>query len=115
MSKENFDPCIGDEDASTPRLDLPDHGEAKPSPISPSAHSMPQRESNLHREKGKGSAIRTNLSQRSMFELPDCLRWIPENWTISKWRPAIRCAVTEWASLLLLVINPSMRAMGQVC
>ncbi|KAH9974520.1 hypothetical protein BJV74DRAFT_782419 [Russula compacta] len=111
--KENYDPRIGDEDASTPNSDPPDHAEAQLSPISPSAHSTPQRESNLHREKGKGGAIRTNLSQRSIFELPDCLRWISENWTLSKWRPAIRCAVTEWASLLLLVINPSLRAMGQ--
>ncbi|KAN0123038.1 Protein of unknown function (DUF2422) domain containing protein [Russula decolorans] len=47
------------------------------------------------------------------FELPNCLRWIPDNWTLSKWMTAIRCAVSEWASLLLLIINPSARAMGQ--
>ncbi|KAI9437333.1 hypothetical protein H4582DRAFT_2111932 [Lactarius indigo] len=52
-------------------------------------------------------------SRPSRFELPSYLHWIVDNWRWSKWKPAIRCAVSEWASLLLLIIDPSRRVMGQ--
>ena len=112
--KGHYDPRIGDEDVSTRPLDLPD--EAQPSPILSSVHPSPEQISNVYHRKGNGSATGLNLFQRATspnFELPDCLRWIPDNWTTSKWMPAIRCAVAEWISLVFLVVKPSTQAMGQ--
>ncbi len=110
----DYDPRIGDEDVSTPQSDLADN--AQSSPIPHSARPSPELESNDYCGKGKGSATRANLSQRattSRVKLPDSLRWIPDNWTLSKWMPAIRCAVAEWTSLVLLVVKPTTQAMGQ--
>jgi len=90
----------------------------QPSPLLPSARPPIEQESRLYGGKGKESAIGANSFQHvtsSYFRVPDYLRWILDNWTLSKWMPAIRCAVAEWASLILLVINPSTHAMGQVC
>jgi hypothetical protein len=110
----DYDPRIGDEDVSTPQSDLRD--KAQSSPIPHSVRPSPELEYNDYCGKGKGSATSDNLSQRattSRFELPDSLRWIPDNWTLSKWMPAIRCAVAEWTSLVLLVVKPTTQAMGQ--
>lgn len=89
----------------------------QPTQKSPPARPALEQESKLSCGKREAEAIPADISQRIMsfhFELPNCLRWIPDNWTMSKWTTAIRCAVSEWASLLLLIINPSARAMGQV-
>ena len=104
-----YDPRIGDEDGTRP-----DPQEIS-SPSLPPFHGAPKQE---FRNKGKSTANRPISSQRaraSRFELPDYLHWIIDNWRWSKWKPAIRCAISEWASLLLLIIGPSRRVMGQVC
>lgn len=110
----DYDPRIGDEDA--PRPDPQDKEYTSPSlPPFPVA---PKQESSSNCDKGKETANRPILSQHgraSRFELPNSLHWIIDNWRWSKWQPAIRCAVSEWASLLLLMIGPSRRVMGQVC
>jgi hypothetical protein len=113
-AKEHYDPRIGDEGVSTPQSDPPD--KAQSSSIPSSVRPSPEQVSNVYHGKGNGSATRLSLFQRatsSNFELPDCLRWIPDNWTLSKWMPAIRCAVAEWISLVLLVVKPSSQTMGQ--
>jgi hypothetical protein len=115
-TKEHHDPRIGDEDALTPKSDPPDRVQ-QPTPMSSPVRPAPEQESKLDCGKAKAEAITANIFQHatsSHFELPSCLRWIPDNWTLSKWMTAIRCAVAEWASLLLLIINPSTKAMGQV-
>ena len=113
QSKE-YDPRIGDEDRS--RSD-PQEKELTP-PSLPPFPGAPKQEISSNCNKGKSTANRPISSQRaraSRFELPDYLHWIIDNWRWSKWKPAIRCAISEWASLLLLIIGPSRRVMGQVC
>jgi hypothetical protein len=117
-TKEHHKPRIGSKDALTPNSDPPDRpAGVQPTQKSPLARPALEQESNLSYGKREIETIPTDISQHIMsfhFELPNCLRWIPDNWTLSKWMTAIRCAVSEWASLLLLIINPSARAMGQV-
>jgi hypothetical protein len=114
-TKEHHDPRIGNEDASTPNSDPPDR--VQPTQKSPPARPALEQESKLSCGKREAGTIPVDISHHITsfhFELPNCLRWIPDNWTPSKLMTAIRCAVSEWASLLLLIINPSARAMGQV-
>ncbi|KAI0292339.1 hypothetical protein B0F90DRAFT_1811958 [Multifurca ochricompacta] len=117
LHPREYDPRIGDEDAS--RSDPPDNA---PPNIPSSSHAFPaapKQESNSNCDNLKGKVIentRPNSSQRarsSLLRLPANLRWIVDNWKWSKWMPAIRCAISEWVSLLLLIINPSTRSMGQ--
>lgn len=120
QAKEHYDPRIGDEEVSTRRSDhLPvdNRDKAQSSPVPPSVRPPPEQESNGYRRKGMASATGAKSPQGAAsshfgFELPDCLRWIPENWNMSKWMPAIRCALVEWTSLVLLVGKPSTQAMG---
>ena len=110
---KEYDPRIGDEDES--RSD-PQETELT-SPSLSHFPGAPKQESSSNCNKGKSTANRPISSQRaraSRFELPDYLHWIIDNWRWSKWKPAIRCAISEWASLLLLIIGPSRRVMGQV-
>jgi hypothetical protein len=110
---KDYDPRIGDEDGSRPDPQEKEHI----SPSLPPFPVAPKQESSSNCDKGKETANRPILSQRaraSRFELPNSLHWIIDNWRWSKWQPAIRCAVSEWASLLLLIIGPSRRVMGQV-
>jgi hypothetical protein len=114
-TKEHHDLRIGNEDASTPNSDPPDR--VRPNEKSPPVLPAREQKSKHSCRKREAEAIPVDISQHITsfhFELPNCLRWIPDNWTPSKWMTAIRCAVSEWASLLLLIINPSARAMGQV-
>jgi hypothetical protein len=117
-TKEHHDPRIGDEDTSAPKSDPPDR--VQPTQISPIVRPALEQELKAYCGKGKAEKVAVDtMSQhitsfRFKFELPSCLRWIPDNWTLLKCMTAIRCAVSEWVSLLLLIINPSTRAMGQV-
>ncbi len=115
-NKEHHDPRIGDEDTSTPKSDPPDR--VQPTQMSPTVRPALEQESKPYYGKGKAEKVAADTMSQHItsfrFELPSCLRWIPDNWTSLKWMTAIRCAVSEWASLLLLIINPSTRAMGQV-
>ena len=116
-TKEHHKPRLGNKDASTPNSDRPDTGRVQATQKSPPARPVLEQESNLSYGKQEIETIPADIAQHIMsfhFELPNCLRWIPDNWSLSKWMTAIRCAVSEWASLLLLIINPSARAMGQV-
>ncbi len=118
-TKEHHDPRISDEDVSTQTLksDLPSRVQS--AQMSPAVSPAFEQESNVCRGKENAETVPADISQHITpfhfkFVLPMCLGWIPDNWTSSKWMSAIRCAVAEWASLLLLIINPSARAMGQV-
>ena len=116
-TKEHHDPCTGNEDASTPNSDPPQADGLRVHQRSSPARPALEQESKLSCGKREAETILADISQHITlfhFELPNCLRWIPDNWTLEKWMTAIRCAVSEWASLLLLIINPSARAMGQV-
>ncbi|KAF8268962.1 hypothetical protein EI94DRAFT_1799762 [Lactarius quietus] len=109
---KDYDPRIGDEDGSRPDPQDKEHT----SPFVPPFPVAPKQESSSNCDKGKSTANRPISSQQasaSRFELPDYLHWIIDNWRWPKWQAAIRCAISEWASLLLLTIGPSRRVMGQ--
>ncbi|KDQ52942.1 hypothetical protein JAAARDRAFT_39659 [Jaapia argillacea MUCL 33604] len=47
------------------------------------------------------------------FKLPFDVRWIQSNWSWSKWKPAIRSAIANWISLILVVIPATEKLIGQ--
>jgi hypothetical protein len=49
------------------------------------------------------------------LELPQSLKWIPSNWTWSKIKPVIRCAVAAWVAAVLFIYPKVEVWMGQVC
>ena len=50
-----------------------------------------------------------------LHHLPKPLEWIPQRFTWSNIKPVIRCAVSAWICLVLYVIHPVEKTMGQVC
>lgn len=52
---------------------------------------------------------------RTGLKLPANLQWIPANWTWSKIKPVIRCAVAAWIAAVLFIIPRAEVFMGQVC
>lgn len=51
---------------------------------------------------------------RKKFTVPSALAWIPQSMTWSKLKPVIRCSLTAWVSLVLMIIGPVSRPLGQV-
>src|SRR5258708_8602113 len=107
-NKEHHDSCIGDEDTSTPKSDPPDR--VQPTQMSPTVRPALEQESKPYYGKGKAEKVAADIMSQHItsfrFELPSCLRWIPDKWTSLKWMTAIRCAVSECTSLLLLILHP---------
>jgi len=60
------------------------------------------------RETKEGAAV-------VKWECPSFLQWIPQNWTWTKIKPVIRCAIHMWVSALLFIIPSVQRVFGQVC
>ncbi|KAJ8522296.1 hypothetical protein ONZ45_g1089 [Pleurotus djamor] len=56
---------------------------------------------------------RSPVKQLRKFTLPSNLKWIPANWTWSKMKPVIRCAVAAWAGTVLFLIPRVEIFMGQ--
>ena len=52
--------------------------------------------------------------QERKFTIPQSLAWIPQNLTWSKLKPVIRCSLAAWVSLVLMIIGPVARSLGQV-
>jgi hypothetical protein len=50
----------------------------------------------------------------SAIHWPEQLKWVKDNWTWSKVKPVVRCAVAAWISLVLFVIPAVQRFLGQV-
>ena len=48
------------------------------------------------------------------FTVPPVLAWIPANLTWSKLKPVIRCSLTAWVSVVLMITRPVSRSLGQV-
>ncbi|KAL1753824.1 hypothetical protein FB107DRAFT_264038 [Schizophyllum commune] len=48
-----------------------------------------------------------------LHHLPKPLEWIPQRFTWSNIKPVIRCAVSAWICLVLYVIHPVEKTMGQ--
>ncbi|KAI0041545.1 hypothetical protein FA95DRAFT_1548599 [Auriscalpium vulgare] len=93
-TKQPYDPRIGDED--------PDNEDPTPS----------RRNSNDY-EKPPGPAPPSPDAKTPAFALPSNLQWIPANLSWPKLKPVIRNAISAWACLILLIVNSSLRTMGQ--
>ncbi|KII83920.1 hypothetical protein PLICRDRAFT_179954 [Plicaturopsis crispa FD-325 SS-3] len=90
------------------RLEIPENGDQ---PGSGSYHDIKERDSG-GKENDDASST-TTAPKKSSFTLPQQLAWIPANWTWSKIKVAIRCAIAAWISLVLFVIPSVESAMGQ--
>lgn len=61
-----------------------------------------------------GSESEDLAADKSGFQVPVFLQWIPANWNWSKLKPVIRCAIAAWISAVLFVIPTVENVMGQV-
>lgn len=66
-----------------------------------------------------GDVVQENEGQnppraQRKFAVPSGLAWIPPNATWSKLKPVIRCSLTAWVSVILMIIRPVSRRLGQV-
>jgi hypothetical protein len=113
--KPRCDPRIGDEDlpapeaASTNKPVMPKIDVGPPSRQLSSKSSSDETDEKQKHAPGGGKA-----SAPSIFVLPPSMHWIPANFNWSKLKPVIRSAVTAWISLLFVIINPTLRVVGQV-
>lgn len=51
--------------------------------------------------------------ERLSLKLPRRLQWVSANWTWSKWKPALRSAVSAWVCLIIFVIPTMENVLGQ--
>lgn len=101
-----YDPRIGDEE-----LPLGDLQEA----AGTTKGTTPEEEaSNLSTSSSGAEGGTKKDDGKSRFKLPSTLQWIPANWTWSKAKPVIRCAISAWVCLLLVIIPESSKFLGQV-
>ncbi|KAA1476343.1 hypothetical protein DENSPDRAFT_932985 [Dentipellis sp. KUC8613] len=101
--KAAYDPRIGDEDQegyTGPALERP---QLQIETTSSSESSSKEKEKEVRETRGV---------KRAVPSLPINLQWISRNWTWSKWKPVIRCALSAWVCLVLMVTNASLRTMG---
>jgi len=73
---------------------------------------------NISSERLEKSPERSDSSRAShqyKFKLPKSFwKWIPANWTWSKIKPVIRCAVAAWIAAILFIIPRVQIFMGRV-
>lgn len=107
--RRKYDPRIGDEGP----------GDGDDSPIQGSDASRTEKTSKppFVRRGSSQQATKENdekKSEKKLFTLPSSLAWIPPNLTWPKWKIVIRCAIAAWVSVVLMVIDPVLKTMGQV-
>jgi hypothetical protein len=56
----------------------------------------------------------TAASRKRKFKLPASLQWIPANWTWSKIKPVIRCALSAWIAAIFFIIPRVQIFLGNV-
>ncbi|KAF8991841.1 hypothetical protein BDQ17DRAFT_1413587 [Cyathus striatus] len=66
-------------------------------------------------ENTNDSKQKKGWNWRSMMVLPARLQWIPANWTWSKIKAALRCAVVAWLSGVVFVIPRVEVFLGNAC
>ncbi|KAI0318290.1 hypothetical protein OF83DRAFT_1057097 [Amylostereum chailletii] len=121
MSRRNndktahFDPRIGDEDDAEdpPHIHRQKSSTASPAESGTSSPPRGEKKGEKQRDATKKPPPPPKSGLLDKFTLPQNLQWIPNNWNWSKLKPVIRSAVAQWVGLLLIVINPTLRAMGQ--
>ncbi|KAI6026427.1 hypothetical protein BKA83DRAFT_4243292 [Pisolithus microcarpus] len=85
----------------------------------PSSHTDTTRGDSAQAARCKGKASSgsardsgTRLEQSSL-KLPRRLQWVSANWTWSRWKPALRSAVSAWVALVIFVIPSVENVLGQ--
>ena len=106
LSTVHHDPRTGDEGPST--------SSSSARQVSEVSHHTTEPRKPEHDSPVK-SAPTKSADPPFKSKLPSNFLWIPANWTWSKLKPVIRCALAGWVSVLLMVIQPVLRTMGQVC
>ena len=114
--RRRYDPRLGDEDCD-------EHSDVQ-SPISPPRTPKhvqlqlpdddPHDAEKTHKKPDERRPSKPLLA-RVVNALPFNFAWIPANFTRSKMKPVIRCAVVCWVSALFMIIPQTMNLMGQVC
>lgn len=126
--KTHHDPRMGDEDvddeipqpspqrsrrhAHFDRHPTFEEGEPRRYPPSPSTSDETVQEK---RHDDHDKPPRLTPGQWILKKSPIDLNWIPNNWSWSKIKPVIRCALTAWVSVLFFVIPKLEVMLGQVC
>jgi len=103
----DYDSRTGDESPAVSMVDLSPQPTLQAEP-DPSASAKPDM------DPGTSGTDQKPSKPPSTFQLPDQLKWIPANWSWPKLKPVLRSALSAWICVLLIVINPSMRLLGQV-
>lgn len=126
-----FDPRMGDEepDEDVPqpspqrttrkRVHMDRHPtfeEAAPRryPASPCISDSTVRDSKSEGRDEEEKPPKLTFLQWVLKNSPIDLNWIPANWSWSKIKPVIRCAVTGWVSVLFFIIPQLEVMLGQV-
>lgn len=120
--RRRYDPRLGDEEDG----DEVDDGTAQAS-IRPARHvripsdiAHDSEDSVRARKEGCGPRAKTRMPWSSRLKstckrlVPIDLAWVPANFTWSKLKPVIRCAVVCWVSAVLMIIPRTSNLMGQV-
>lgn len=105
-SPTTYDPRIGDEE-----LSLEDLQDATGNTKSDNQQKEEPSSSSSDRDTDGGA---DNEEAKNLFKLPSSLQWVPANFTWSKVKPVIRCAISAWVSLLLVIIPQTSKFLGQV-
>lgn len=107
--RRKYDPRIGDE---------ADGGDESPRPDSEVSRTEKTTKPRLVKRESSQSAKEDvdvdKKSDKKLFTLPSSLAWIPPNLTWPKWKIVLRCAIAAWVSVVLMVIDPVLKTMGQV-
>ncbi|KAI6044608.1 hypothetical protein EDC04DRAFT_2561114 [Pisolithus marmoratus] len=64
-------------------------------------------------KEASSSGSASKQSECSSLKLPRRLQWVSTNWTWSKWKPALRSAVSAWVCLVIFVIPTVENVLGQ--
>ncbi|KZV73701.1 hypothetical protein PENSPDRAFT_602548 [Peniophora sp. CONT] len=127
--KTHYDPRIGDEgeDESPPSQSrpAPPQIQVPGSPPEPGSSSTSASNEKLKHATGKAKprVIRPQgeepqwqkVARAVISKLPlvNNLGWVKANFVFSKLKPVIRSSVAAWVAVVLLVVNPVLRTMGQ--
>lgn len=65
-------------------------------------------------QAAKQTKSRPQVGKWILDHAPFGLQWIPDNWSWSKIKPVIRCAIVAWISMLFFMIKRLEILLGQV-
>lgn len=85
-----------------------------PSPHTDTTRGESAQASRCKEKASSGSASNSGTRlERSSLKFPRGLQWVSANWTWSKWKPALRSAVSAWVAVVIFVIPSVENVLGQ--